>query len=179
MILNKRYKVIWKHFNNTKAALTYMELNKEVKDILRMSDNKTKALSDIEDLFLKQRDISLNVLTQSHSLCNIIDLDSDTEKIVNGISLVHPNDQFNRKKGVRESFKDAVNKFEGKENKELRTEFWKLFFKLREYTPPKLLLSRGDALIDFLKSNTTKRVEGNYIKYTIIQNTELWFKREN
>ena len=62
---------------------------------------------------------------QSSSHC-IIELG---DKIIGAVSKVHPNDIFNRKVGIYESFKKAVAKVEPKEDRKI---LWNDFLSIRK-----------------------------------------------
>lgn len=173
MIVNNKYKISWKHYDkNSKISPSNEELRCMIEKIIEDGADKHSVSSKIKVLFN-----SVDVYNRSFSECTIEEVeDTLAVKIIKGMSVVHPNDRFNRKKGVYESFKSAVSQFE---NKDIRTLLWKHFWKVREKKPPKLLLSRTMAFVDFLNQTATKRVEGNYEKYSLLSKTEIWFKRRD
>lgn len=137
MILNSKYKVWWTHYNHKvkeKEQLTIHSLIDKINDIVVSSSARADIMPKVKKALLHQEIL----YTQSFSTCTIEELDEfnrPAQVISTGMALVHPKDNFDRKKGVLISFKDAVSKIS---DKNIRTAIWKDFLgKVGKYSTMK------------------------------------------
>lgn len=127
MILNSKYKVWWTHYNHKvkeKEQLTIHSLIDKINDIVVSSSARADIMPKVKKTLLHQE----TFYTQSFSTCTIEELDEfnrPAQIISTGTALVHPKDNFDRKRGVFISFKDAISKIP---DRNIRTGIWKDFF---------------------------------------------------
>lgn len=200
MIIEKKYKVSWKHYNkDNDVKLTEEQLGAKVLDLIDQSNSRAATKEAISSLFKN----NIPQYDKSHSNCIIEELEEETNQwktISVGISIVHPDDNFNRKKGILESFKDAVSNIgtpnitkeekeswseeqieEEKHNRYIRGLLWQGFWKEREVKPTTITLftERDRNLRIFLDETCSKQIRGKHIIYTIQERTEIYFPRND
>lgn len=178
MIVNDTYKISWNHYNkDNDIELSKEELRNELIKAIN-SFTRVQATEKINELLVPKEKYS-----KSFSKCTI-----DSKYIVDntmtwvtfstGIAIVHPNDTFNRKKGILVSFDDAVSNIE---NRDIRTLLWDAFWKVREPKREHLVLhtERDRHLRLFLEEAAKKKIRGKHVIYTLPQDTEIWFPRND
>jgi len=102
MIINNKYKVSWKHNDESaKKYLSNSELREAVREIITTNPSRSSSIEAIDKLIASQEKFS-----RSFSKCFIEDL--TTGEVHEGVGLVHPGCGFDRKKGMEVSFRDAV-----------------------------------------------------------------------
>lgn len=111
MIVNNKYKVYWVHTPLYTGALN--------KDGTKYVSGYNRSFSDCIITFEEPSSIVNKDNTR----------DMATKILTQGRSIVHPNDTFDRKKGVFYSFKNAV---ENLQDRRLRTDFWKEYWRIRK-----------------------------------------------
>lgn len=179
MIIDDKYKVSWRHYNkdNDITELTKDELREEIFKAME-STSKAGAIVKIDRLLAPA--IRYNKSFSECTVESLYTVDSKSSWVIfsKGIAIVNPNDNFNRKKGVLISFDDAVSNIE---DRSIRTLLWNTFWKIREPKREhiKLVTDRDRHLRVFLEETSNKRIQGKHIIYTIPENTEIWFPRND
>lgn len=113
------YKVSWEH-NNEKAKKYYTSSERivEIHKVIDSSSNREESKNQITKLLQDQIRYA-----SSFSKCII---EKDNGDIYEGMAYLHPNDTFDRKKGMDVSFKDAVLNID---NKQTRRLLWRWYLK--------------------------------------------------
>lgn len=127
MIVNRTYKVSWKHFNKEDVKVVG---DGEKLAAINSIVNKAVARGDIMQEVTKLFQPEL-VFSRSFSKC-LIEKKKDTGEYApmsSGLAIVHPNDSFNRKKGVFIAFDDAVANIE---DREVRGVLWNAYWAVRK-----------------------------------------------
>ncbi len=125
-------------------------------------------------------------INKTVTICLIRNRDYKDIEVSRGLCKLHPLYQFNRKIGVFLSFKRAVKNITHDEApqmaKKIRTELWETFWEIRKVKPQVILVEDTKSLRNFLEQTTNKknkRIEDKYIKFTIPQDTEIWYPRND
>lgn len=173
MIVDKKYKITWGHYNkDNDVELTNEKLRVIIFEAIS-SSTRIEAMEKISSaLDSKER------YDKSFSRC-IIEIGGEFwTTFSTGMAIVHPNDTFNRKKGVLVSFSDAVSNIE---DRVVRTILWNAFWKVREPKREHIQLKteRDRNLRVFLEETCKKRIQGKHIIYTIPEKTEIYFPRND
>lgn len=150
-----KYKVFWRHNNESaKVYFTDEEMQEKVIEMVSANVDKKVIFKELKELFATQVRYE-----SSFSECFIheVMIDSSIEAmrqekpLLKGITVLHPKETFNRKRGVYESFKDAMR--EAREtnllDKAMRSKLWDKFFTIRKKTATLAVLETKDE-VDFI-----------------------------
>ena len=183
MIIDNKYKVTWSHYNKDRDVDMPKETMKDlILNLVEKSKSKEMLMDNITE-FLEEKPR----YDKSHSRCSIFELvDDGWFLIADGLAIVHPNDKFNRKKGVFESLKNAtLQTINGEEDgehiipKKIRSIIWEEFWKIREKPKASSIEVEIDGdmnLKTFLNLYGNKLVWGDTIVYTLPTNSNIIVK---
>lgn len=153
MIVNNRYKIYWEHNNEgAKVYLSNEELTDKLVEIVDKSTSRENTKEKIFELMKTRKSFR-----RSFSKCFIEDLEKETK--FEGLAIVHPNDTFDKKKGMYISLKDAIINIKSYGERLL---IWKEYFK---QCKPKIDTKRIDDAIAIINSRKNNGEDKN--KYSL------------